>query len=655
VDRFLADNRPDAYERVVDELLRSPHCGERWAAPWLDAVRYADSDGYEKDWERPHAWRYREWVINALNENMPFDRFTIEQLAGDLLPGAAAEQQAATGFYRNTLKNREGGVDLEQFRFEETIDRANTIGQVWLGLTVGCAQCHDHKYDPISQKEYYQLFAFVNSLEEVNIPAPMPGEMGPYLAALPEYRAKRRKLLEEGGVFELQPAWEKNMILAAENPGQRTDWDHAYDAFQKTLDGGDRIIRKPPEQRTEREQERLAGHFVKNYHRVISKERWKELDWTTLRKKLIRLREEFPDLSRAMAVEQRAKSRMTHVHLRGAWDAKGIEVEPGTPAVLPALSAEEREEKPLRLALAEWLVSADNPLTARVTVNRIWQEYFGKGLVTTCGDFGTRSEPPSHPQLLDWLAASFGDGWDLKRLHKTIVMSAAYRQSSEARPELASVDPENRLLARQQRLRLPAELIRDNALKVSGLLYPKIGGRSVKPPQPEGVASLAYAGSVEWNESTGRDRYRRGLYIHFQRTVPYPQLVNFDIAGRNVAECSRERTNTPLQALNLLNDPVFMEAARALAVQVLEEKPSSSLDERLEYAFRRCLAREPAPHELEHLRDYYRRQVRILEAEQNSAEELMPVALPEANSIEAAAWTGVASVLLNLDEFITRE
>ncbi|MEX2300280.1 MAG: DUF1553 domain-containing protein [Bryobacterales bacterium] len=651
LEAFLADNSPQAYERLVDRLLDSPHFGERWAAQWLDLVRYGDSDGYEKDWERPHAWRYRQWVIDALNSDMAFDQFTIEQIAGDVLPGSTTGQKVATGFYRQTLKNREGGVNIEMFRFEETVDRANTIGAVWLGLTVGCAQCHDHKYDLISQKEYYQIFAFANNLDEVDIPAPRPGEMGPYLAALPGYRATRRELLAKNRVFELQPAWEKQMILAAENPGKWTDWDHAYDAFQKTLDGGDRIIRKALENRTEREQDLLTDHFVRNYHRVIAKDLWEQLNWTALRKELLALSDAFPDVTRAMTVEESPENRESHLHVRGGWNTKGIPVQPAVLTVLPPASFEGKHP---RQALGEWLASRDNPLTARVMVNRIWQEYFGAGLVTTPDDFGKRSEPPSHPELLDWLSSEFMDhDWSLKHVHKTIVMSAAYRQSSDARPELMTRDPNNTLLARQRRLRLPAELIRDSALQASGLLYPIIGGRSVKPLQPEGVSNLAYSNSVKWVESTGRDRYRRGLYIHMQRTVPYPQLANFDVPERSVSECSRERSNTPLQALNLLNDPVFVEAAQALAVRVLEMP--GDLGKRLGYAFELCLARQPSAAEVRNLREYYQRQVKIFEAEPESPRKFMPVELAQAGNIEAAAWTAVASVLLNLDEFITRE
>ena len=652
VGAFLADGSPDAYERLVDELLESPHFGERWATQWLDLARYADSDGYEKDSVRPYAWRWRQWVIDALNRDMPFDRFAIEQIAGDVLPGATVDQRVATGFHRNGLKNREGGVNIEQFRFEETVDRTNTIGTVWLGLTVGCAQCHDHKYDPFSQRDYYGLFAFMNAVDEKEIAAPLPGEMGPYLNALPGYLERRHTLLEKNRVFELQPAWEARMVEAADNPGKWTDWDHALDALQKYLDNGEGIARKPREARTDREQAKLEDHFVKNYHRVISKEFWKELDWVALRKKLLQLRAETPDITYARAIEDAAPPRPTHVHLRGEWNAPGIPVEAGTPSVLPAIKA--RGLHPRR-ALAEWLVAPENPLTARVAVNRIWQEYFGRGIVPTADDFGIRSPGPSHPALLDWLAAEFVDhGWSLKRLHKSIVMSAVYRQSSAARPELDETDPGNVLLARQRRIRLPAEAIRDAALHASGLLHPSVGGPSVRPPQPEGVADLAYAGSVQWNESRGKDRYRRGLYTFFQRTVPYPQLANFDMPDRTAARCTRERSNTPLQALNLLNDRTFLEAARALALRALEFSPGD-FEGALRAAFRLALAREPTAREAGHLREYLERQKAIFDTEPEAAERFMPLPADGLDRAGAAVWTGLASVLMNLDEFITRE
>lgn len=655
VNAFLADNRPDAYERAVDRLLASPHFGEKWARHWLDLARYADSDGYEKDYERPNAWRYRHWVIQAINNDMPFDQFTLEQIAGDLLPNATTEQKVATGFHRNTLTNREGGVKLEQFRVEQVADRAATVGTVWLGLTFGCAQCHDHKYDPLKQSEFYQFFAFFNNADEIDIDAPLPGESGPYLAAVPEYRRKRQELLTKYHVFELMPPWEAKMKEARANPGKWTDWDHAYDAFQKYLDNADKILDTPPEKRTVKQVDAITDHFVINYHRVITKERWKELNYEKgLRKELEALKSSFPALSEAPVIEElNGNRRATHVLIRGDWRKPGIEVKPGVPAFLHRMPP---DSNPSRLTLARWLVARENPLTARVTVNRMWQEYFGRGLVRTSDDFGAQGEKPSHPELLDWLAARFMDsGWKVKALHRLIVTSATYRQSSSARPEVDSRDPNNALLARQARLRLPAELIRDSALTVSGLLYPAIGGRSVRPPLPKGVTDLSYTSKGRWVESTGRDRYRRGLYIQFLRTIPYPQLVNFDAPDANLPACRRERSNTPLQALNLLNDPVFVEAAQALAVRLIGETPGATVDGRVRRLFEICLSRLPNPREREWSTEYYQRQVQIFEKEPKSAELFFPVEMQDHSRVELAAWTGVGSAVLNLDEFITRE
>ena len=650
VAAFLLDNRPDAYERVVDRLLASPHYGERWARHWLDLARYADSDGYEKDYIRPHAWRWRHWVIDAFNRDKPFDQFTVEQIAGDLLPNAGVEQKIATGFHRNTLTNREGGVNIEQFRVEQVIDRAATTGTVWLGLSVGCAQCHDHKYDPITQKEFYQLYAFFNNADEYDIEAPLAGEMGPYLQRLPEYRRKRQELLNKYRVPELQGPWEARMKEARANPGKWTDWDHAYDALQKYLDLSDRIIDIPPEKRSRQWGDAMTDHFVLNYHRVIPKDEWKALKFTELRKQMEELKDEYPALSHAPVIgEDPSIRRQSNVHIRGDWRRKGPEVLPGTPGVLHAFKP---SSAATRLDLAEWLVSPENPLTARVIVNRFWQEFFGRGLVRTSDDFGAQGEKPSHPELLDWLAGSFIDsGWRVKALHKLIVASAAYRQSSAARPDVDPRDPSNTLVARQSRLRLPAESVRDSALSVSELLYTSIGGKSVRPAIPKGVVEVSYGSSIKWPESTGRDRYRRGLYTLFQRTVPYPMLVNFDAPDANTAACRRERSNTPLQALNLLNDPVFVEAAQALAARVLRESSPGRVDRLFEIA----LGRTPSPREREWVDAYLRRQVQLLEQNPKQAGELFPVDLPGHARVETAAWTALSSAILNLDEFITRE
>ena len=616
---FRDDKRPDAWQRQVERLLRSPHYGEKWGRHWLDQARYADSDGFRSDRFRPHAWRYRQWVIEALNRDLPFDQFTVEQIAGDLLPNATADQRIATGFHRNTLTNREGGIDSEQFRVEQVIDRTSTVGTVWLGLTVGCAQCHDHKYDPITQRDYYRLFAFFNDADEDQIDAPTPGEMGPHLQARPAYDRQRRELLDGNNVAKLQAEWEVQMIVTAANPGQRLDWDHAFDDLRTDCEDGEKILRTPAANRTRRQSKLLTGYFLGNYARVITKERKEELKFDALLKRLRELDATLPMVSEAPVL--RALERKTHVLARGDFKQPGQEVTPGTPSVLHPLNSTGR---PTRLDLAHWLISRDNPLTARAAVNRIWQEYFGRGLSRTPENFGNQGEAPSHPELLDWLASEFMDsGWSLKHIHRLIVSSATYQQASDMRPDVAARDPENKLLARQARLRLNGEAIRDSALAVSGLLSPEIGGPSVRPPQP------ATASKKTWQESTGKDRYRRGMYIQLYRTDPYPFLANFDAPNGYGAVCRRARSNTPLQALNLLNDPVFVEAARTLAARVTAD--GGSFQQRLNHAFELCLGRKAASDESEWLLEYWSRQP------------------------EPIAWTGLASVLLNLDEFITRE
>ncbi|MEZ5351946.1 MAG: DUF1553 domain-containing protein [Bryobacteraceae bacterium] len=632
---FVADTKPDAYERVVDQLLESPHYGERWARQWLDLARYADSDGYEKDLPRPHAWRWRQWVIEALNADMPFDRFTTWQIAGDLLPNATVEQKVATGFHRNTLRNREGGVKLEQTFFEETVDRVNTVSTVWLGLTLGCAQCHDHKYDPLTQKDYYSMYAFFDSVEEHYIDAPLAGELDPYRARHEEYMAKRRALLDEYHVTELMPPWEDKLRLAAKNVGKWTDWDITYDVLFQMSDGGHRYLWIDPAKRDFKQQEILTDYFIDWYHFVVTKERWNELKFKDLKKKLRALKESYPQLSQSPAIYDKPDPGPSYLHVRGDWERRGIEVTPAPPAALANFNPRGRAT---RLDLARWITSPDNPLTARVAVNRMWQEFFGRGLVRTSEDFGLQGEAPTHPELLDWLAADFvAGGWKIKRMHKAIVMSATYRQRSTARPELSEKDPDNSLLARQSRLRLPAEAVRDSALQAAGLLYAKVGGHSVFPPQPAGVTDLTYRWDTDrWLDSPAPDKYRRGLYIHFQRTSPYPQLMNFDAPDSNVAASRRQRSNTPLQALNLLNDPVFLEAAEALAARVLREG-GSDFDSRIGLAFTLALGRAP---------DDFEKQVmaKTLDAWQG-----------EGSATGRTAWTGVARALLNLDEFLTRE
>lgn len=630
VQDFLIDRRPDAYTRLVDRLLASPHFGEKWARSWLDLAHYADSDGYEKDLERDWAWRYRQWVINAFNHDMPYDRFTIEQIAGDELPNATVEQKVATGFLRQTLTNREAGVDQREARFDQLVDRTGTFGTVWLGMTVRCTQCHDHKYDPIKQKDFYQILAYFDRAMEVNIDAPLPGELEPYRKAEPEYDRQYNDLMKQYNVPELEAEWESHMVGALDHPGKNLDWDFACTSFRAMFDQAERTIRKPRADRTEREERALTAYFIHGSFPALDKSappgapKVDAAKMKELRAKLDALNKTLPTLTQAYIIEDDPIRPVTHIAVRGDYKTEGEQVEPATPSFLPPAHAS------TRLELAKWLVSKDNPLVARVEVNRLWQEMFGRGLVTTSEDFGTQGDKPSHPELLDYLAGEFRDnGWSMKRIIREIALSATYRQSSDARPELETKDPENRLLARQSRVRLPAELIRDEALAASGLLNDSIGGPSVKPPQPDGVNELGYGRTnAKYKESPGNLKYKRGLYIHYQRTTPYPFLVNFDEPD-SVLSCTRRSiSNTPLQSLNLLNDPVFFEAAGALAKRIEAQAPGAGFNDRLTYAFELTLGRKPTSAERDRLATYYDKQ---------------------------QDWTGISRVLLNLDEFITRE
>jgi hypothetical protein len=632
VSAFSGDQALGAVERLVDRLLASPHFGERWGRHWLDLARYADSDGYEKDSSRPNAWRYRDWVIGALNRDLPFDAFSIDQIAGDLVPDADLWTRTATGFHRNTLTNREGGVDEEEYRIKAVVDRVNTTGTVWLGLTVGCAQCHSHKYDPIYQREYYGLFAFFNTETEEDIPSPLPSEQAAYEKAKSAFDADHKKLTRSLEAYE-----------KADRPAKQTDWEALPP--KGVPEDVAKILAVGSESRTKEQEERLAA-----FHRSIDPEwvRRKNAVTDHAKKKPPKPASSIPGLA------ENPKHPKTHVLIRGDFLRKGEEVDPRTPAFLPGIM--HSGTSATRLDLARWLVDRSNPLTRRVTANRIWHHLFGRGLVTTLDDFGTRGDLPSHPELLDWLACQLLDqGWSQKAFIKTIVTSATYRQASQARADCSQRDPANIWLSRQNRLRLEAEVLRDVSLAASGLLTPVIGGPSVHPPQPAGISELTYAGGAKWKESTGPDRYRRGLYTWFQRTSPYPMLMTFDAPDSNVCAVKRERSNTPLQALTLLNDVTFFECARALGQMVVREAPSRT-DDRLCYLFTRCLARAPAPEELNVLSRLHDR----LTAEYRDHRAQAAIILDESetagsDAVDSAAWVAVARAVLNLDEFVTRE
>jgi hypothetical protein len=655
VDAFLNDARADAYERVVERLLASEHFGERWARWWLDLAHYADSDGYLQDFLRPVAWRYRQWVVEAFNRDLPFDEFTIEQLAGDLLPNTTTSQRMGTGFLRNTLSNREGGADLEEYRVNQIIDRTSTVGTTWLALTTGCAQCHDHKFDAISQREFYQLYAFFNNADEVNVNAPLPGESEPYEAAKKEHDRKRAELIAPvaAPLDELQADWERRLLETEAKPGVDFAWDRTLEQLglqwgQNLGEGqleGLNIIKTPRAQRTQDQRDRLLDYFLKNSP-TIYQAKFKELKLDELRTKLDALHKDLPAITRAPAMMQAVLPRATHIHVRGEFHRKGDEVQAGTPAAMPALA---KLNDANRLDLARWLVSPRHPLTARVVVNRLWQELFGRGIVGTSENFGVRGDRPSHPELLDWLALEFmREGWSVKTMLRQIVLSQTYRQSSVARPELATRDPLNKLVARQARLRLSGETVRDAALAASGLLNRTVGGPSVKPPQPASVSKEGFKNL--WETSPGADRYRRGLYTFIQRTSPFAQFVTFDLPDTSRSCTRRERSNTPLQALNLLNDPVFLEAAQALAVRVHREARGGD-EPRLAHAFTLVLSRPPTSAESKRLLAYLQQQKSLFEKDAASTHELTG----EEGGADRAAWIALASVLLNLDETINRE
>lgn len=639
VAAFASDASPNAYEHLVDRLLASPHYGERWGRHWLDAARYADSDGFEKDTGRPFAWRYRNWVIDALNADLPYDRFVVEQLAGDLLADSrtpTADSRIATGFHRNTLTNREGGVDQEQFRVEQVVDRVNTTGKVFLGLTIGCAQCHDHKYDPFTQKEYYQLLAFFNSDKEVDLPAPLLGEQEKYDAL---------KAIHDKKHAELQAAvdaYKKDHLAAAQ---QKWEAELKLPELRKMPPNVQMTLLKEPALRDEKQKKEIAALYAKQDKQLVA-----------LIKAATDHAKSAPKLSQAQTIALDSP-RKTHVMIRGDFLRPGAEVQAGVPMALSPLPLIEKGggEGATRLHLAQWITAPENRLTARVAVNAAWQKFFGRGLVPTLEDFGTQGEKPSHPELLDWLASDFIEhGWQTKRLHRLIVTSATYRQSSALRSELAARDPLNVLLARQSRLRLEAEIVRDNALAASGLLVTHIGGPSVRPSQPAGIAELSYAGSVKWTDSSGPDRHRRGLYTWFQRTSPYPMLMTFDSPDSNVCCVRRERSNTPLQALTLLNDPVFVECYQALGARV--NSPAQSVTEGISRAFRLCLARDPTPTELSTLTSLHAEFLRAAKSKPEEAKRLLSAHQPAGtDSAEAAAWVALARVIMNLDEFVTRE
>lgn len=819
-DAFARDQRPDAYERLVDRLLSQPAYGERWARRWLDLARYADTNGYEKD--RPRTiWPYRDWVIQALNQDMPYDQFTLRQLAGDLLPNATIDDQVATGFHRNTMVNEEGGIDVAEFRFYALVDRVNTTATTWLGLTLGCAQCHTHKYDPITQREYFQFMAFLDNTDDVERAIADPAVDGvrrrqrERLDKLRADRSRKGAELVKGGHFDrwindqrsksirwstLVPlsATSKNgasidilpdgSVLAtgdcpnqdvyvvegkpsvarvgairlealphdelpAGGPGRapfgpvgigdRGDFFLGEITIERILDHDRRkVVTCPRAEASYEPKGRLAklvidgdldtgwsitGRTNRESHLVLhlaepiaieSNERWvvtlhhRYIHQMTLGRFRLALTHPFegvgvsrlssaandilsqptiddrarerlledylasaPELAEISAAIQRAEREMTPptstlvvrerptshrrvtlLRQRGDFLRPGESVTAAPPAFLPPI----KDAGANRLALAHWLVDPDNPLTARVAVNRQWEAFFGRGLVSTPEDFGTQGAPPSHPELLDWLARQLiRQGWSMKKMHRLMVTSVTYRQSAEAAPSSWDKDPTNRLLSRFPRRRLDAEAVRDTLLVASGLLTMKVGGPSVFPPQPSSITSLSY-GSPQWPTSEGPDRYRRGLYTYAKRTAPYAALTIFDAPVGDVCVCRRIPSMTPLQSLTLLNDPVAVESALALARRVLKEIPHGTSHERVIRMARLCLTRAIDSDEAERLAQFQRRQRERFRKDPRRAEAMIKAGAPksiadDANPEELASWMALARVVLNLDETTTKE
>jgi mono/diheme cytochrome c family protein len=590
IDGFLKDTDADAYEKVVDRLLKSPHYGEHMARWWLDMARYADTNGYEKD-DRRTIWPYRDWVINAFNRDMPFDEFTIEQIAGDLLPSPTAEQKIATGFHRNTMVNAEGGADDEEFRVAAVVDRVNTTMSVWMGTTINCCQCHNHKYDPFTNKEFYRLYSFFNQTTDrgrTNAPEIM----------VPTADEEERKL-----ATHLKMAAKAIALLGAN--------DLARPALVKPV--SEQIVSL----------QKLMGGIKP---------------------------------ATTMVMQELVDQRQTHIQVRGNHKNLGEKVIPGTPAKLHPLVVHGRRDGN-RADLARWLVSPENPLVGRVTMNRIWARYFGRSIVETSEDFGIQGELPTHPELLDYLAVDLVDRkWSLKAMHKLIVTSATYRQSSVVTKELLEKDPLNKLFARGPRFRLDAEMVRDNALAISGLLNRKIGGPSVFPFQPEGVWANPYSGD-KWFASDGGNQFRRGLYTFWRRTAPYATFLAFDAPSREITCERRVRSNTPLQALATLNDRGFIECASGLAKRMLYEVKGDAA-ERVKYGFRLCAGRTPDEAETRALLELQASTLADFRKDKDAARKLalvLGLPKPDLDSAELATWTVLANVMLNLDETITKE
>jgi hypothetical protein len=664
VDAFVADTDPEAYEKLVDRLLESPHYGERMALSWLDTARYADSNGFQQDgdtWQ----WIWRDWVVKALNDDMPFDRFSTEQLAGDLLPPADTEQattdqKIASGFNRNHLLNGEGGAIAEEQRFNNLFDRVDTTSTTWLGLTMACAQCHDHKYDPMTQADYYSLLDAFNRLPESGMPTRFSARIrvAPPLIELPS-EENSRKLAELEAAMKGLEADARPMIDAA-----YAAWKAGLFSDGEAADGGNLsrnltpLLRKPEKDRTEAEKKSIENQLRSHFDANVKAEVIKDLPQVVRYEDAKKAFDEYKgdQLPRVMVMSD-AKPRETKILDRGDYlSPKGEKLTFAAPVFLPPLPAAAPAN---RLGLAQWLFLPEHPLTARVQVNRMWQHFFGTGIVKTTEDMGVQSEYPVHMQLLDWLAVEFRDrGWSQKQMHRLLVTSATYRQASKVTADHLAKDPENRLFARASRFRMPSMVLRDLALSASGLLDRRLGGQPVYPYQPDQIweaLAITKERDFTYPASQGADLYRRSLYTFWRRTVNPANM--FDMANRQTCNVRSSRTCTPLHALTTLNDPTWVEAARVLAEKAMQSSPE--LDPRLSFGFRRVLGRTPTDYDMTMLRRMHGRQLEAFRADPGAAGQLVSVGESDRDEsldlAEHAALTAVCLGIFNLDEALTRE
>jgi Protein of unknown function (DUF1549)/Protein of unknown function (DUF1553)/Planctomycete cytochrome C len=654
VDAFVADDDPQAYEKLVERLLASPHYGERMVLPWLDAARYADSNGFQQDgdtWQ----WIWRDWVVKALNDDMPFDQFSIEQLAGDLLPDATPEQKIASGFNRNHLLNGEGGAIAEEQRFNNLFDRVDTTSTTWLGLTMACAQCHDHKYDPMTQRDYYSLLDAFNRLPETGAPTRFSARIrvAPPIVELPSEENTRR-LAELDAAMKAGEAAAKpvvDTIYAAWKAGLLSD-GNAADTKDLTS-AVTPLLAKPEAERTDQEKAKIEGSLRAHFDQHIKAGLVKDLPQVMAFEAAKKAYDEYKgdQIPRVMVMSDE-RPRETKILDRGDYlSPKGDTLAFAPPGFLPPLPAGAPVN---RLGLARWLFAPEHPLTARVQVNRMWQQFFGTGIVKTVEDMGVQSEYPVHMDLLDWLAVEFRErGWSQKRMHRLLVTSAAYRQESKVTPDHLAKDPENRLHGRASRFRMPSLV-----LAASGLLDPQTGGQPVYPYQPDQIweaLAITYERDFTYPASHGADLYRRSLYTFWRRTVSPANM--FDAANRQTCSVRASRTSTPLHALTTLNDPTWVEAARVLAEKSM--KSAADLDGQLAFAFRRVVGRKPTDYDLTALRRMHDRQGVIYQADPAAAKQLLGVGESKRDeSLDVAAHAALSSVclaILNLDEALTRE